>query len=282
VEKGREEMEDFGFGILGVIGDTLQKNILNPVQKSEQDGQVADENSSKSKHMTKEVTIDRETKELVFNADVKEHKLYKQLLSAAQYQRDAYIMGSQHAELRKSERAADAAVALEIQEQKNTLELKEFDEESDEFVIPYEPLRPQPPTYRDFLRLYPNLDQSTLGFQQLNSLSRWFIPSQTMHNSLLPTVLWTITKPMTPPHNLPHGGPLYRQISKSMVTLVPLGQPLVDLAVKNNVLWVLKDQTMKGWVTGATNGYVSNMQRDAEDDNMGAKFVTTKTVSHQS
>ena len=257
------------------IADTYQGYILKPCQNLKEDGEDAGKNKRpNSNNFTSDDAVD-----LVFNDDVKERKFYKQLLTAAQYQRDAYIMGTQHAQLRNAERAADVIASLERQVQRDTLELKESDEESDEFVFPYEPLPPQTPTYREFMRIYPSVNQSSLGCHQVNSLSAWFIPSDTMHNSILPTVLWSITKPRTPPYNLPHGGPLYRQISRSMVNLVPLGQPLVDVAVKSNVLYVLKDLTIQGWVKGATNGYVSNMQSDAEDDSMGGKFVTTKSVN---
>ena len=259
-EKSSENVETDSVGIMDMASNALIKKMLGPNPKTVQSSNVED--------------IDKKVWLSKMDEGLKDLELYKHLLTAARYQRDAYIMGAHHAELRKSERAAEMTAVRESEIKR----LTEFDgEESDEFFITkQEPLPSSQLTYRELLGKYPNLEQSTLGFQQLSNISQWFIPSQTMHKSLLPTMIWTVS---TPNQYYTNGGPLYRQVSRSVINLIPLSQTIVDSAVKNSVLYVLRDHNIKGWVKGATNGYVSNMQRDAEDENMTGKFVTTKIIN---
>ena len=258
MKKAKEDVQKFGFGVMGMTSKLLLKKMFGADEEIEL--------SSTSEDTSRKVWLPRD------GDDVKDHELYKHLLTAARYQRDAYFMGAQHAELRKSERAADMAALKEILLQRIT-ELE--DDGSHAFFSANELLKPPQFTYHELMRKYPTLEQSPLGLQQLSNISQWFIPSKTMHNSLLPTVLWSVS---TPNQNYTNGGPLYRQVSRSLINLVPLSQTIVDSAVKNSVLYVLRDQNIKGWAKGATNGYVSNMQRDAEDENITGKFVTTKTI----
>jgi len=82
---------------------------------------------------------------------------------------------------------------------------------------------------------------------------------------------------MTPPHNLPDGGPIHRIARRALVDVVPLSQPLLDYAVKASVLSFFRDDYYRKWVKGAaTGGVVSRMQRDeggggSDDENDGGK-----------
>eukprot|EP00558_Chaetoceros_sp_UNC1202_P005682 CAMPEP_0197245216 /NCGR_PEP_ID=MMETSP1429-20130617/10068_1 /TAXON_ID=49237 /ORGANISM="Chaetoceros sp., Strain UNC1202" /LENGTH=103 /DNA_ID=CAMNT_0042705669 /DNA_START=25 /DNA_END=336 /DNA_ORIENTATION=- len=100
-----------------------------------------------------------------------------------------------------------------------------------------------------------------------------------MHNAVLPTVLYTIA-PSTP--SLPSGGPLRRLINRSVCDLIPLSQDSVDYVMRNNILWVLKDESWRNSVKGSSRHYFSGSMQEGNEGGAGggtnSRVVTTKTV----
>jgi hypothetical protein len=251
------DIEEVGFGLQGVISDAVKDYVY---KQSNFDDLKSDlkrfEDSAK-----KDSDFNLTTASSSFN--IREMKLYQNLLASVKYQRDAYIMGTDHAKLQKEQRdefSKDSSLAFPFGTIMSTTQLT---------------------TYQQYLDKNPLIPQAnTLASTQLTKLAAWFIPSQTMHNALLPTVLWTIAPPFTPPYNLPEGGPLRKQAVLSSSALIPLSQSLLDASMKNNIIWVLGDSSWRDSMKGTTRGMVGKMQID-EDDNSSAsgRFVTTKTVS---
>lgn len=106
-----------------------------------------------------------------------------------------------------------------------------------------------------------------------------------MHNTLLPTVIWTIAPPNTPLYNLPNGGPSQKQAVQSTAALIPLSQSLLDWSMKYNILWYLKDQEWRDSMKGTTRSLVGGSEssngglgQQEQQEGGSGKFVATKTV----
>lgn len=215
--------------------------------------------------------------------NVREMKAYKNLLSSVKYQRDAYIMGKDHADLRKTEREEEQR-QLESKQSRsdNNIDIfneeesddgssnDDYDNESNEGFVH----SPGSVTYNNFLLKNPTVADSSIGKHQLTHLCSWFIPSPTMHNAILPTALWTISPPSP---NMPEGGPLRRIINRSFCALIPLSQNLLDQTMKSSMLYVLSDDAMRDSVKGSSRNYLGGNVLGVQQNNAG-KFVTTKTV----
>lgn len=241
--------------------------------------------------------------------NIREMKLYQNLLSNVKYQRDAYIMGVDHANRRKKHRDNLAQTEKEAEKEKsNKNNSNNTTISSSSLSSKHEPSRAFPfgvvnisknttlrpfTTYQQYLDLNPLIpsppsqtSSPSAASTQLIQLATWFIPSPVMHESLLPTVLWTIAPPMTQPHNLPDGGPLRKQVVQSSAALIPLSQSLLDATMKNSIIWVLQNSSWRESMKGTTRSLVGNMKRDENGGSSGnggaagnGKFVTTKTVS---
>lgn len=204
--------------------------------------------------------------------------MYKNLLSVVKYQRDAYIMGSEHAERRKVEREVEREKEAKAKEQ---LDLYIADDDSFSDVASEGPKVPPKISYQDHLKKHSIVNASSLGSSQLNGLFSWFIPSPTMHNALLPTVLWTIS-PISPTY--PDGGPLRGRINRSVCDLIPLSQSLLDGVMKQNILWVLSDESWRESVKGSSRNYLSAAEGGPSGNtagtltSTGGRVITTKTL----
>jgi hypothetical protein len=102
--------------------------------------------------------------------------------------------------------------------------------------------------------LYPYkipFNATALGNIQLTGLGSWFIPSKAVHNSLLPLVV-----------ALP-SGLLHIPILRATADLIPLSQGNVDLAVKNQLLWIFDNQQWRDVIKSSTKGYITNTYVDA-------------------
>ena len=268
-------IDEVGFGLQGIISDAMKEYIY---KRSNFDDLKSD--LKKYEDRSKKVSDDDDADD---DADVshknegsfniREMKLYQNLLTSVTYQRDAYIMGLNHADSQKQHRAdvaiekqnpsKDSSLAFPFGTIKNTLQFT---------------------TYQQYLDKNPLIPQEiTPASTQLTNLAAWFLPSPVMHNALLPTVLWTIAPAFTPPHNLPQSGPLRKQVIRSSSDLIPLSQSLLDRTMKNSIIWVLEDSKWRDHIKGTTRGMVGKMQRD-EDENLtgSGRFVTTKTVYYNS
>ena len=305
-DPSRPNLEETGFGLMGTLANTLKeavykktnfddfKSDLKKIEDSGGSGGTVslgestnmdsrDQHasiSSSSKPVTSSTSSTSSSMDIIgSNVNVKEMKVYKNILSAIQYQRDAYIMGIEHADKRRLEREAAATIKPKIQRSESVdVEYREHQNYNEqhktysqeqqtkqqssstandhEIIQSNKIILPVTVTYKDILDRYPSNDicKSSLGNTQLNGLLTWFIPSKTMHNALLPTVLWTIAPPTS---QYPDGGPLRRIINRSVCDLIPLSQGLLDATMKSSILWVLSDDSWRESVKGSSRNYLT-------------------------
>ena len=88
------------------------------------------------------------------------------------------------------------------------------------------------------------LDATCLGHIQLCQFGSSFVPSQTTQEMLLPVVI-----------SLPRGQ-LYQPITEAVSNAIPLGQPLLDSAVKHSLSTFLQDPKWRYVIKTQTKGYI--------------------------
>lgn len=255
-------LEETGFGFTEI----LTKNLKDILYKQVNDDLKSD--LKKLEETAVSATSLEDDKEKKF--DVREMKVYKNILSSVKYQRDLYIMGEEYAETRRIERREE----LEREERMKAL-LDDNDDDDDIVLDRY--LYSEKPSYQKYLGLNPTVNPKSLGSTQLNGIFESFIPSRTMHNALLPTVLWTISPPSK--YN-PDGGPLRYKLNRSVCALIPLSQNLLDQIMKQNILWVLKDESFRESVKGSSRNFLNATDESANEEvqSSAGRVVTTKTV----
>ncbi len=246
------DIEKIGFGPQHIINDAMKEIVYNRsgFDDLKSDWRKFEVSSSKKSDQ-------KNDKEKEFN--IREMKLYQNLLGSVKYQRDAYLMGENYAEDNRLRRAASDDMGT-----KKTL------------AFPFGPININKlTTYQQHLERQPTLPEITTASTQLTKLAQWFVPSPVMHNALLPIVLWTISPP-------PENGPLRIQAVRASSDLIPLSQPLLDKAMKNSVVWVLTNSNWRESIKGSTRGMVGRLQEE-DDGNAGGngRFVTTKTINLQ-
>ena len=333
------DIEKYGFGLQGIVSNAFKEYVY---EKTNFDDLKSDLRKIEAIGVSKPSDLFGELDEegvrkKNISFDMKEMKLYQNLLLTLKYQRDVYIMGEEYATRRRHERKMLVLQKQQEEEHKqkqnelslafpfgmNSLTGKKSNKEyttykeylHDHQTIPYHQQTSQESSKasssssssKSETGSFPtaivttksststsksNDDHDTadtsLASTQLTNLAQWFIPSRTMHDALLPTVLWTIAPPMAHPHYLPQGGPLREQILQSSVALLPLSQPLLDQTVKNNLIYVFGNKEWRDSMKGTTRGMVGrNMQQDgngnAENDAaLNGRFVTTKSVQTKS
>lgn len=263
-----------GFGLMNILINTVKEavykktdfhDLKSDLKKLEGKEDIAGTPGAR------ELAIDATVDIIGTNVNVREMKVYKNLLTSLKYQRDAYIMGGEHAELRKTQRAQE-----EEEEELKSMQDIADEEDEEEFIKPA-------PTYRDYLNKNPVVQSESLGRNQFTHLCSWFVPSVTVHNAVLPTFLWTLAPP---PHlvsghvNVQEGGPLRRVIHRSFCALIPLSQNLLDRTMKNSILYILSDQAWRDTVKGTSRNFLggSTGVLGAQQNPVENKFVTTKTV----
>ena len=85
-----------------------------------------------------------------------------------------------------------------------------------------------------------NANANNLGYEQLVTLGAWFVPSETIKNSLMPIVL-----------DLPSGA-LRNTITTTVSNAIPLAQPPLDAALKSSVMGVIKDPRIRDTIKSRT------------------------------
>ena len=153
---------------------------------------------------------------------IRETELYRLALANLQWQRDNYLVGKDYAEQRKTQRNWEQDVPVE----ETALSRGLFP-----YNIP--------------------VDATALGNVQLGALGSWFIPSKTVHYSLLPIVL-----------DMPLGSS-FVPILKATANLIPLFQGNLDLVLKRQILSILNNQHWRNLIKTSTKGYIANTYVDA-------------------
>jgi hypothetical protein len=134
---------------------------------------------------------------------VRKLPFYGNTLEALRYQRDNYLVGPKYAKRSEKQRQGR--------------------------------LFPSP-------RMFPRMprDATALGHLQITSLGRWFLPSSTIKESLVPIV---VALPSTT---------LRESITASVANAIPLAQPSLDKAVKNAILNFIDSPEMRQVVKSRT------------------------------
>jgi hypothetical protein len=205
---------------------------------------------------------------------------YNTTLAAIAWQRDNYLVGTDHANQRQSQRpweqqAAERATRLQHERDEvrrrrrqrmsttpwelhpigdddddddNDNELLDISHSSDSSLFPH-------PRWTSTTPM--PFSATALGSIQLVPLAANFIPSPTVHSLLLPIVL-ELPRPT---------GPLHRIIVQAAANAIPLAQPLLDQAVKSSVMmfmenpeWrqVIKNQSTMGMKSSSTSSTSSS------------------------
>lgn len=215
-EKGQVEI-DVSFGFIERVADAVAVNIERFVKASEMNVKEKD-------------TVEDDQL-------VKDSELYQAALRSLRWQRDAYLVGPDHANKRQVQRDNPDSVAETMQ----PLNWNDFSS-----------IMIQPTTKKTVSGL--PYDASALGNVQLARLGEWFIPSRVVQKALLPMVL-----------GLPRG-PLYQPCYNVTTNLIPMSQPTLDRVMKNSIIWFLEDDQWKGVIKRSMNGYISTTYRDDSSD----------------
>mmetsp|Transcript_25939 Transcript_25939/g.39747 ORF Transcript_25939/g.39747 Transcript_25939/m.39747 type:complete len:438 (+) Transcript_25939:184-1497(+) len=312
-------IEERGFGLMAMLQDIARQSVKDYIKKKNENRIGSDDDDDDLKKVFEQLetktqistsngkstsaAVNRGREENAsslwgsFNIfsyiNMREMKVYKKLLSSLKYQRDSYIMGSDHANQRKNERDDEDVKKKRIRKERSLarrrsiLRVKEDEssmllEASSSSSSSMSSVLSQAMSYEDFLALYPtipNISTSSMGNDQLHSILKWFIPSPTMHDSLLPTVLWTLApSPMAPPTmGMLEGGPMRRLMHRSACDLIPMSQPLLDDVMHRNVVWILKDKSWRESVKGSSRNYF--MQPGGSSPQQSSdRVITTKTM----
>ena len=167
--------------------------------------------------------------------------LYRTLVDAARYQRDAYLTGSAYADERARRR--DMADRLR-RDLGSCVEIP---------PLPPVPLdlgrsRGREQGREEGVRGDDNGGGLPLGEEHLVALGKAYIPSQYSVDALRPTVVW-----------LPgRDGPLSEPVRRAAIDLIPMNQLTLDWIVKSNVLWFLDDEDWRRYIKESTGGYVTS------------------------
>ena len=281
----RLPIEEHGFGLQKILSDVLKSYVY---ERSNFDDLKSDlkkiEDSGASLYSSKH-NIENNTKDEkngIFN--IREMKLYQNLLNNVKYQRDVYIMGVEHAKKQYEYRQQ-----ITNHDLTSSTSSSASSSASSESVLAFpfgtnihhhhhhkkKQFKPFT-TYQEYLNdtpILPHQNKDTMASSQLTNIATWFIPSPVMHDSILSPVLWMIGE----------GGPLRKQVIQSSAALIPLSQPLLDKTMKDNLIWFLDNPNWRESIKGSTRNLVGNNNNDNSNMNSNGgsgRFVTTKTVNY--
>ena len=266
-ESERDILNEIGYGLFGIAAETVTDYLLKGETDDETpaatetettdtgmaeapkdtDADNAEYISSESIEFYEQNDMASESATGKLGSTMRDTELYNFTLNALRWQRDAYFVGAPHADNRKRER-----------------KLEESNRQDGGFVSESPSLTSAgmvhvPETSMAVLKAQIieanklNANNRPLSHTQLVQLGKWLIPSDTTKCALLPTVLWL------PGPN----GPLDRPFARAVTNIIPMSQSNLDWVMKNNILWVLKDESWRNHAKFGASGYVTEMQRDA-------------------
>jgi hypothetical protein len=226
----KAEFDQFTFGLMGIVSEEITKRLLNL--------EVDDEDAGLSRKRTLK---DVGGRIFVDNAEepnsIKDTELYKLALRNLQWQRDNYLVGKDYANQRKQQRKGGGMMTGDEAESDSgpftpivPIEQRALDSGLSPYQIPF--------------------DATAYGNIQLTGLASWFIPSPTVHYSLLPIV---VALPL---------GPLFQPILQATANLIPLSQSNLDILVKDQLLWFLDNSEWRQVIKSNTKGYIANTYVD--------------------
>ena len=222
---------------------TMTKELRNTRQKSSSTATTPEKNDDKE-----------EQQELAFKIS-KDSDTYKNIFSTVQWYRDSFLIGSDFADTRSAQRGKRASEQEQEEEDDKKLHSSSRDDDSNNNNTQYtfgnqiastsskSGVVVAPPI------IIPNSDPNTaMSHPLLLYYTQTYLQSQPALNLLHPYATWIAS------HN---NGPLYPTAVQSMAhTLIPLGQSSCDGNMRENMIWVLKDEEWKEFAKSITVGYV--------------------------
>ncbi|KAL7528771.1 hypothetical protein ACHAXR_002622 [Thalassiosira sp. AJA248-18] len=166
--------------------------------------------------------------ELAFTIS-KDSDTYRNIFSTVQWYRDSFLIGSTFADQRSVERKRKD----EIQIRGDNVHII-GKQSSNQSVIP----KSDPAT--------------AMGHPLLLSAAENYIRSIAAVDLLRPYATWAVST----------NGPMFQTATQSMAQSIPLGQSSCDWAMRENMLWVLKDEEWKEFAKSITTTYVDRSYKD--------------------
>jgi len=227
----REVVNEVAFGLLGIAAKEVTKQLLQREELHDGTQRVAVEDAEEDTlESVEKAALDavsglsadgaNDTEE---QTSMRDTDLYQLALRSLLWQRDNYLVGRNYADERSAQR----------RKQKQVLDAHQLSASVD---LPFSRMP---------------YDATALGNLQLVRLGSWFIPSPTVHRSLLPIVVGLPT------------GPLNEPILRATANLIPMSQSNLDNVMKSRILWFLKDEHWRSVIKNSTKGYIANTYRDS-------------------
>ena len=192
--------------------------------------------------LQRDVTKTADSDDLAFTVS-RDSDTYRNIFSMVQWYRDSLLMGSEFADRRNAERQSTPDDKPKVDRRRNA----------------------QKSTTN---RTRPWNSDSPLGYQTLHSnipdsATAWAYPpllaaaencirSQSVADSFRPSALWLVSR----------DGPMLEPATRSLAQSIPMAQSALDDAMRNNVLWLLKDEGWKDFAKSITTRYVDRAYKD--------------------
>jgi len=161
------------------------------------------------------------------------------IFATVQWYRDSFLIGSDYADKRSVERSREKE---RIEKEKNNHQLfsiGNYNKNEEKNIIP-------------------NSDPDTAyAHTLLLSAGENYLRSIAAVDLLRPYATWIASST----------GPMYNTAVSSMASTIPLAQSSCDWAMKENVIWVLKDEEWREFAKSITTTYVDKSFPDASKSN---------------
>jgi len=172
--------------------------------------------------------------ELTFDIS-KDSDTYRKIISTVKWHRDSFLIGSAFADQRSDEQQVSRKKGATIHGQTSGENVQLMGKQSpNQSAIPKsDPL-------------------TAMGHPILLSAGVSYIRSVAAVDLLRPYATWAVSK----------DGPMFQTASQLMAQTIPLGQNSCDWAMRENLLWVLKDEEWMEWAKSITTEYVDRSYKD--------------------
>lgn len=174
--------------------------------------------------------------ELAFTI-AKDSDTYKKIFAMVQWYRDSFLVGCEFADRRSEEKQSNTDSSRDYAATDN---LNIFSRNNSNTTLP---------------KQYTNLNASNftgMGHPLLLSAAENYISSKNAVDLLRPTALWLASTE----------GPILQPATQSLSQSIPLFQNTCDFVMRDNMLWVLKDQEWKDFAKSITTQYVDRSHKD--------------------
>lgn len=160
---------------------------------------------------------------------IRKTKLFQSSFKLIQWQRDNYLVGTEYASWRKSEREKEHERSRLIPAMRNR-NIRVSD-------LPYDP--------------------TALGHIQFSKLAVDFIPSETVYNAVLPLV---VGLPM---------GPIFPIARSAVLSFIPAQQTRLDRIVKSSLLTYLDNPANRAAIKNTTQGFIYRRSGETPPKHLG-------------